>query len=116
MTKFLFYSLLLGGASAVPQGPGGHHDHNGPGHQGPGGGPRGSSGGQISPSYDWIFQYPLPIPPIAQPKYTEEVDGKTIRYYEMTIEAYDHEVYPGLGPAHLSAYSMTTDFYTWYNC
>lgn len=110
MAKSLLYSFLLAGAAAVPQGPSGHHGHGEPGHQGPGGGPGASSGGQISPSYDWIFQYPLPIPPIAQSKYTEEVNGQTIRYYEMTIEAYDHQVYPGLGPAHLTAYSMTADF------
>jgi hypothetical protein len=104
----LFYSCLLAAAVAFPQGglPGGHHHHGG----GPGGGGHGpgSGGGQISPSYDWVFEYPLPIPPVAQAKYSEKVNGVTIRYYELTLEDYEHSVYPNLGPAHLTAYSMCT--------
>lgn len=104
--SFLFYSHLLTAAVAFPQGgPSGGHHHGG---GGPGGGVHGpgSGGGSISPSYDWVFEYPLPIPPVAQEKYSEVVNGQTIRYYELTLKEYQHSVYPNLGPAHLTAYSM----------
>lgn len=101
--RTLFYSCLIASALGVPQGgPGGHHHHGG---GGPGGPAPGSGGGQISPAYEQVFQNPLPIPPTAEPKYVREVDGQTIKYYELTLESYEHQVYPGLGPAHLTAYS-----------
>lgn len=40
--------------------------------------------------YSEIFQKPLPIPPIAQPKttYTNSSTGRVIDYYEITIEPF----------------------------
>ena len=103
-------SLLVIGAVASPQGQPGHGGpgHGQPGHGGvvwPSGGGNGAGAAPISPAYDWLFDYPLPIPPLAQPKYSKNINGQSIRYYELTIESYEHQVYPNLGPAHLTAYS-----------
>ena len=109
-----FFCLLVVGGVASPQGPGrpghgqpGHDQPGGHGRPGHGGGPGGSGAGaaSISPAYDWIFEYPLPIPPVAQPKYSEKVKGANIRYYELTIESFEKQVYPNLGPAHFTGYS-----------
>jgi hypothetical protein len=101
LAKTLLFTSFFAAAFSSPQGPPGGHHHGG----GPVGSPPGSGGGQVSPSYDWIFQNPLPIPPVAVPKYSKEVNGQTIQYYELTLESYDHQVYPNLGAAHLTAYS-----------
>ena len=52
-----------------------------------------------------MFQYPLPIPPVATPEFTKDIDGRTIDFYSLTIEAFDKQVYPDLGPAHLTGYN-----------
>lgn len=57
-----------------------------------------------SPDYPWLFEYPLPIPPVAQPSFTEVVNGVPIQYYETTIEPFQQQVYPNLGPANLVGY------------
>ena len=59
----------------------------------------------LSPDYPWLFENPLPIPHEAKPIYTERVDGRVIHYFEMTIEPFDVQVYPDLGPAHFVGYS-----------
>ena len=59
----------------------------------------------LSPDYPWLFEHPLPIPHEAKPIYTERVDGRVIHYFEMTIEPFDVQVYPDLGPAHFVGYS-----------
>lgn len=41
-----------------------------------------------SPAYSWLFQYPLPIPEVATPMFTETVNGIPIEYYETTIEPF----------------------------
>jgi len=68
-----------------------------------------NGGGQSagSPAYPWIFQKPLPIPPIAQPKFTETVNGVPIQFYETTIQSFSKQVYPNLGPANLVGYNGT---------
>ena len=58
-----------------------------------------------SPDYPWLFQNPLPIPKDAKPMYTERVDGRVIHYFELTIEPFEVQVYPNLGPAHFVGYS-----------
>lgn len=115
--------LTLAQASPYPQlgPPSGNPSHPGPGngppsHPGggppsnPGGGPPGEEGPLFdikasSPPYTWLYEYPLPIPKIAQPIYTETVSGQKIEYFEITIEAFDQQIYPNLGPAHLVGYS-----------
>lgn len=57
-----------------------------------------------SPDYPWLFEYPLPIPEVAQPLFTETVNGIPIQYYETTIEPFQQQVYPNLGPANLIGY------------
>jgi hypothetical protein len=57
-----------------------------------------------SPKYEWIFQNVLPIAPIAQPIFTETIDGRTIQHYEATIEPFQKQVYPNLGPANFVGY------------
>lgn len=58
-----------------------------------------------SPTYDYIFEVPLPVGSIAQPKYTQIVNNIPIDYYEVTIKDFDLQVYPNLGPAHLTGYN-----------
>lgn len=99
---------------AHPQGPNSPspsgHPNQGPG-QNPGQGPNGGGGGygggyqsSISPSYTWLFEYPLPIPPLAKPAYTDTIDGQKIEYYELTLKDYSHQAYPNLNPTQLTAY------------
>ena len=58
-----------------------------------------------SPDYPWLFEHPLPIPPEAKPLLTETINGRKIHYFELTIETFDVQVYPNLGPAHFVGYS-----------
>ena len=59
-----------------------------------------------SPDYPWLFHHPVPVPHEAKPLFTEKVNGRTIHYFELTIEPFDVQVYPHLGPAHFVGYSM----------
>lgn len=61
-----------------------------------------------SPTYNYIFQKELPIPQVAQPMFTENIDGRTIQYYETTVESFQQQVYPDLGPANLVGYSKSS--------
>lgn len=105
-TLSLFGSLLAIGVSAFPQGP---PVPPGTPAQGPpppfGPGEPGYSVSPQSPAYPWLFEYPLPIAPVAQPLFSEEVNGRTIQYFELIIEAFEQQIYPNLGPAHLVGYS-----------
>lgn len=104
--SFLSGLLALGLAAsamveASPQRPG-------PGSNRPLGRPnwRGAGKSAGSPAYPWIFQNPLPIPTVAQPVFTEKINGKTIQYYETTIQPFQKQVYPNLGPANFVGYSV----------
>ncbi|WPG97477.1 Hypothetical protein R9X50_00025300 [Acrodontium crateriforme] len=66
---------------------------------------RGQSAG--SPAYNYMFEKPLPIPAIAQPSFETRVNGRTIQYFESTIEPLTLQIYPDLGPAHLVGYNGT---------
>jgi bilirubin oxidase len=59
-----------------------------------------------SPVYNLIYQKPLPIPPVKQPKLTVKnpVNGKDIFYYEIEIKPFTQQVYPNLRPAKLVGY------------
>lgn len=65
---------------------------------------RGSGKSAGSPPYPYVFGKELPIPEIAQPSFTETVDGKTIQFYESTISPVQKQIYPDLGPANMVAY------------
>lgn len=54
------------------------------------------------------FQYPLPIPQVAQPLFTETVDGRSVQFYENTIEPFTKQIYPNLGPAHMTGFNGTS--------
>ena len=74
--------------------------------QGPpgGGGPPGGAGAS-SPAYNYIFQNPLPIPEVATPQFSEQIDGRTIDYYQMEIKAVQKQIYPNLpSPANMVGY------------
>lgn len=62
---------------------------------------RGQGNSDTSPEYPYLFANPLPIPPTAQPMFTEEVNGVPIDYYEMTIENFDVQLFPDRGPTTL---------------
>ncbi|KAK0726179.1 Cupredoxin [Apiosordaria backusii] len=59
-----------------------------------------------SPVYSWLYQFPLPIPPIKAPKLTitNPVTGNPIHYYEVYINQFTQQVYPNKGPATLVGY------------
>ncbi|THV72708.1 Cupredoxin [Aureobasidium pullulans] len=58
-----------------------------------------------SPTYNEIFQNPLPLSPIATPASSANVNGQQIDFYEVTIEPFQKQVYPDLGPANLVGYN-----------
>lgn len=58
--------------------------------------------GAGSPQYNYMYQVALPIPPIAQPIFSVEEQGTIVDYYSITIEDFTQQVYPNLGPAHLT--------------
>ncbi|KAK0671729.1 Cupredoxin [Cercophora samala] len=59
-----------------------------------------------SPTYSWLYQFPLPIPPVKTPKLTvtNPVTGNPIHYYEVYINRFTQQVYPNKGPATLVGY------------
>ncbi|KAK4443350.1 putative bilirubin oxidase precursor [Podospora aff. communis PSN243] len=59
-----------------------------------------------SPAYTWLYQYPLPIPPVKTPlmSITNPVTGNPIDYYEVYINAYTQTVYPNKSPVNLVGY------------
>ncbi|KAI8942988.1 hypothetical protein NX059_001026 [Plenodomus lindquistii] len=64
------------------------------------------TGGWISPQYTWIFQFPLPILPVKEPKftYTNATSGAVIDYYEVEVKPIQKQIYPNLGVTNLYAY------------
>ena len=66
---------------------------------------RGSGKSAGSPAYNYMYQKPLPIPSIAVPDFEETVDGRTVQFYSTTIEPFTAQVYPNLGPVHLTGYN-----------
>ncbi|KAI9158101.1 Bilirubin oxidase [Paramyrothecium foliicola] len=59
-----------------------------------------------SPAYTWVYQKPLPIPPVKQPKLVVQnpATGKNIWYYEFEIKPFTQSIYPNRGPANLVGY------------
>ncbi|KAK3311811.1 Cupredoxin [Apodospora peruviana] len=59
-----------------------------------------------SPAYTWLYQFPLPIPPVKAPKMTitNPVTGNPIDYYEIYINEFTTNVYPNKGDAVLVGY------------
>ncbi|KAK1757942.1 bilirubin oxidase [Echria macrotheca] len=57
-------------------------------------------------AYTWLYQFPLPIPPVKTPAMTitNPVTGNPIDYYEVHINQFTQQVYPGKGPATLVGY------------
>lgn len=57
--------------------------------------------------YKYIFQFPLPIPPPLPPStsYTNETTGKSIDFYEIDIQDFEKQVYPGLQTTSLTGYN-----------
>ena len=47
--------------------------------------------------YKYIFQYPLPIPPIAKPLSSYDGPNGAIDYYEINILPFEKQTYPDLG-------------------
>ncbi|CAK4030650.1 hypothetical protein AC579_6322 [Lecanosticta acicola] len=68
---------------------------------------RGAGQSAGSPTYNYIFQFPLPIPAVAQPAFTETINGKTVQYYETTVSSFQRQIYPNLGPANMIGYNGT---------
>ncbi|KAI4731377.1 Cupredoxin [Aureobasidium sp. EXF-10728] len=67
-----------------------------------------------SPTYSAIFQNPLPIAPIATPASSANVNGQQIDFYEVTVEPFQKQVYPDLGPANLVGYNGVAPGPTYY--
>ncbi|KAK5708626.1 hypothetical protein LTR17_020516 [Elasticomyces elasticus] len=69
---------------------------------------RGAGKSAGSPAYNYMYQNPLPIPAVAVPDFTEVFDGRTVQFYTCTIEPFTKQVYPNLGPAHMTGYNGTS--------
>ncbi|KAK0842126.1 hypothetical protein LTS02_016602 [Friedmanniomyces endolithicus] len=61
-----------------------------------------------SPAYNYMFQNALPIPAVAVPDFTEEFGGRTVQFYTCAIESFTKQIYPNLGPAHMTGYNGTS--------
>ncbi|KAK3715090.1 hypothetical protein LTR37_007300 [Vermiconidia calcicola] len=60
---------------------------------------------RVSPAYTSLYQYPLPIPPIKEPKRTyTSPNGSVIDYYEIDIKPVQQQVFPNLGQTRLVGY------------
>lgn len=60
--------------------------------------------GAGSPAYNYMYQFPLPIPPIAQPIFSTTHDGIPVDFFTIEIKDFTQQVYPNLGPAHLTGW------------
>jgi bilirubin oxidase len=60
----------------------------------------------LSPVYKQIFQNELPIPKdkIKSYTYRNETTGNEIDFYEVDVQPFEQQVYPGLKPAKLVGY------------
>ncbi|KAH7068185.1 bilirubin oxidase [Paraphoma chrysanthemicola] len=60
----------------------------------------------VSPEYRWLFEFPLPIPPIKQAKftYTNSTSGASLEYYEIEVRSLTKQIYPDLPPTHMVGY------------
>ncbi|KAK6212285.1 hypothetical protein LQW54_005416 [Pestalotiopsis sp. IQ-011] len=56
--------------------------------------------------YTWLYQYALPIPPLASPKMNiiNPVTNNTIQYFEMTVLPFSQQIYPGKEATDLVGY------------
>ncbi|KAF9881525.1 bilirubin oxidase [Colletotrichum karsti] len=65
-----------------------------------------SSAEWLSPEYTWFFQFPLPIPPVKQPKFSvvNPVTKKLIDYYELEVTPFTQRIYPDRGLTSLIGY------------
>ncbi|KAK3674832.1 hypothetical protein LTR78_005176 [Recurvomyces mirabilis] len=68
---------------------------------------RGQGQSAGSPAYNYMFQNPLPIPAVAVPEFTETFNGRSVQFYTSTVEPFTKQVYPNLGPAHMTGYNGT---------
>ena len=101
---FSLNALFLIGIAALPQGAPAEPGAS-PGSEPLPGGSHGYEGTPQSPAYPWLFEHPLPIPSVAEPILTQQVNGRTIQYFQLTIQAFEQQIYPDLGAAHLVGYS-----------
>lgn len=62
---------------------------------------RGEGNKDSSPEYPYVFANPLPIPEVAVPIFTEEVNGVPIDYYQLTIEEFESQLFPNKGATKL---------------
>ncbi|KAK5110926.1 hypothetical protein LTR62_005464 [Meristemomyces frigidus] len=69
---------------------------------------RGQGQSAGSPAYNYMFQEPLPIPEVAVPEFTENINGRPVQFYTSTVEPFTKQVYPNLGPAHMTGYNGTS--------
>lgn len=60
----------------------------------------------LSPVYNHIFQYELPIPPTKVKSYTyrNESTGNEIDFYDLDVKTFEQQIYPDLEPAQLAGY------------
>lgn len=65
---------------------------------------RGEGNTGSSPEYPYVFAQPLPIPEVAVPIFTEEVNGVPIDYYQLTVEEFESQLFPDRGATKLIGY------------
>ncbi|KAL9944218.1 hypothetical protein D7B24_009520 [Verticillium nonalfalfae] len=63
----------------------------------------------LSPEYKWLYQFPLPIPPVKQEKWPSQtivnpVTKQKVKYYEVEIKEFTSQVYPNKKPTKLVGY------------
>ncbi|PNP46390.1 hypothetical protein TGAMA5MH_02426 [Trichoderma gamsii] len=66
-----------------------------------------SSSGKLSPPYNYMFQFPLPIPPAITPSlsYTDAESNVTIDFFQLNITSFQAQIYPNLAKTSLVGYN-----------
>jgi bilirubin oxidase len=59
----------------------------------------------VSPPYNYLYQFEMPIPPTKQPLQTFTFpNGPPIDYFEVDIKAFESQIYPNLGKTRFVGY------------
>ncbi|KAL6806324.1 Cupredoxin [Trichoderma sp. SZMC 28013] len=61
----------------------------------------------MSPPYNYVFQFPVPIPPVIKPlrSYNDTNANVTIDFYQLNITSFQAQIYPNLAKTSLVGYN-----------
>ncbi|KAL7781815.1 Cupredoxin [Trichoderma afarasin] len=98
--KLLLFTLFVQLFSAPFANAGSHHGSSSDDH--------GSSDkSSVSPPYNYVFQFPVPIPPVIKPlrSFNDTNANVTIDFYQLNITSFQAQIYPNLAKTSLVGYN-----------